>query len=148
MHRKILIFLYMISIPPFLLSQNLKHNYEILFIRECSISDAMDILYNAYSTVVGDENAYDLNIEQYKFNFGKIVLSLDTAPNTEQIHLLNGNKNLVSFELINNKAKNNQFKEFMRNYKSKTKKKIRISQLANFNLILKYKFNANPDVEQ
>lgn len=131
-----------------LTSQNVKQNYEILFTRECSFADALDILYNAYSSVVGDENVYDLNIEQYQFNFGKIVLLLNNEPNTEQIYYLNGNKNLVSFELINNKARNDQFKEFMENNKNKTKKQIRIPQVPNYILILKYKFKANPDYEE
>lgn len=132
----------------FLTSQNAKQNYEILFTRECSFADALDILYNAYSSVVGDENVYDLNIEQYQFNFGKIVLLLNNEPNTEQIYYLNGNKNLVSFELINNKARNDQFKEFMEKYGNRTKKRINIPQLSDYNLVLKYKFKASPEVEQ
>lgn len=148
MYKLNLMLLFFISLSSVLISQTEKQFYKILFKSESSISDAMDILYNTYSNTVGDKKAYNLNIERYQFNFKKIVIILDDEPNAEQIHYLNQNNNLVSFELIDNRARNEEFKEFMEKYGNKTKKRINIPQLSNYNLVLKFKFKASPEVEQ
>ena len=128
-------------------SQNINQNYKILFKSECSMPDAMDVLYNTYSNVVGDKNVYDLKIEKYNFNFGKITLLLDNEPNSAQINELYENKNIVSFEFINNKVRNDEFNEFMEKYEKKTKKELKILQIPDYELILKYKFKSNPESE-
>ena len=122
-------------------SQSINQNYKILFSSECSMPDAMDLLYNTYSIIAGDSNVYDLKIEKYNFNFGKITLLLDNEPSSAQIYELYKNKNLVSFELRNNKVINERYNDFIEKYKSK--RNINMQQLPNYELILKYKFESH-----
>ncbi len=84
-----------------------------------------------------------MKIEKYNFNFGKITLLLDKEPSSEQIYELYENKNLVSFELRNNKAINERYNDFIEKYKNKSKRNINVQQLPNYELILKYKFEAH-----
>jgi hypothetical protein len=147
MYKLKFILLLSIFLSSISLTQNTQQSYKLLFKSDCSISDAMDVLYNTYSSIVGDKRVYDLKIEKYNFNFGKITLLLDNEPNSDQIHELYENKNLVSFELINNKLRNEEFNEFMERYKKKTKRYLRIPQVPDYELILKYKFNSKPEDE-
>ena len=134
---------FLLSISSISFSQSVNQNYKILFTSECSMPDAIDVLYNTYSIIAGDEYVYNLKIKKYNFNFGKITLLLDKEPSSEKIYELYKNKNLVSFELRNNEAINEKYNDFIEKYKNKSKRNIDIQQLPNYELILKYKFEAH-----
>jgi len=133
-----------ISLSTILMCQEVKQNYNILFTKECSLPDASDILYNAYSNISGIGNITDLKIEKIQFNYGKISILIDDKPNLEQIDKLLKSQNLVSYEIVITK---NMYKDYLEAQKDSNKKQIGYSQLKNYQLNLKYNFKTNPQEE-
>jgi hypothetical protein len=144
MVRMIVTTLLFISLSTTLLCQEAKQNYNILFTKECSLPDASDILYNAYSNVSGIENITDLKLERIQFNYGKISMHIDDKPNSEQIDKLLKSQNLVSYEIIITK---NMYKDYHEVQKNSNKKQIGYSQPKKYQLNLKYNFKTNPQEE-